>query len=167
MFFVIGTLKKLPHIFLFINQQCNVELFFQEPDNITNEATSILEWVALGPFVPFCLKTIFPYFLYQGGMLNSSKRNHGIPGAGNSVFWCGVFQSNVAISFMQCCKCMCHRGLDLQNCFQSTKYFLYISTEDQLPCRTKHYEAFFFSVYPWRCLFFSIVATAQVPVELY
>lgn len=100
-----------------------------------------------------------------------------------TVFQCGVLE-RVAIS---CCVAMHVPLRSKLNCLSNKAprhcLFLYISTEDQLPCRTKHNKAFyvtssfFFLIFPLcppyllflsfpslACLYFFV--TAQVPVQL-
>lgn len=103
-----------------------------------------------------------------------------------TVFQCGVLE-RVAIS---CCVAMHVPLRSKLNCLSNKAprhcLFLYISTEDQLPCRTKHNKAFYvikqflyflslsahyiFSFFflfftpSLTCLYFFV--TAQVPVQL-
>lgn len=100
-----------------------------------------------------------------------------------TVFQCGVLE-RVAIS---CCVAMHVPLRSKLNCLSNKAprhcLFLYISTEDQLPCRTKHNKAFYvikqflyflsLSAHYIFSFFFFILytfpdfpVTAQVPVQL-
>lgn len=103
-----------------------------------------------------------------------------------TVFQCGVLE-RVAIS---CCVAMHVPLRSKLNCLSNKAprhcLFLYISTEDQLPCRTKHNKAFYvikqffifsLSLCPLYLLFLFFIlytfpdlpvffVTAQVPVQL-
>lgn len=95
------------------------------------------------------------------------------PWSWHSVFWCGVSRTKVAIS---CSVAMHVPSRSRLKTVWVTKHqdivFFYISTEDQLPCRTKHNKAFYVTKLFSLCLslaclcYLSIVVTAQVPVKL-
>lgn len=131
---------------------------------------------------PFCfvfLKVLFPFcflflWLHLDGDVKFIREESWHPWSWHSVFWCGVSRTKVAIS---CSVAMHVPSRSRLKTVWVTKHqdivFFYISTEDQLPCRTKHNKAFYvtklFSLsFPGLSvlLLSSIVVTAQVPVEL-
>lgn len=143
-----------------------------------------------GLAVGYSRSALFPFFLLfflkvlsflqnafrreGGGMLKFVREESWHPWSWHSVFWCGVSRTKVAIS------CSVSMHVPLRSRLKTvwvTKHqdivFFYISTEDQLPCRTKHNKAFYvtklFSLsFPGLSvlLLSSIVVTAQVPVKL-
>lgn len=80
-----------------------------------------------GFFLPFCFKYIFfpqKCFLDERGMLNSSKKNHGIPGAGTLCF--GVVFLEQRSHFHAVLQMHVPLRSRLKNCFKAPRHCIFL-----------------------------------------